>query len=331
MRPLMRPLRGLLAWLVLVGVVTGASADAGEQWGVVGERFWISDNHERGQVVGRGIRLLGTVALSGERSHGLSGLAWEPGAQRLFAVSDLGFLLELRLIMRDGFLVGAEPVWSGPLLAASGRPLRGKTLTDAEGLAWVGGEFPLCVSFERQHRVRCFDRRGRPGTAMPLLGPLSPGGRGVSAFSGVNSSLESLMYHSRRGLIAAPERHLRADPEKRLRWVSLVDGRDWTYALSDRDGCAQTAMEPQSDDAVLVIERCWVGPGIPLVVLLREARFRADRMQVEDLLVLHSGEGWKVDNFEGLAVLGDGRFVMVSDDNANVWQQTLLVMFERVR
>jgi len=39
-------------------------------------------------------------------------------------------------------------------------------------------------------------------------------------------------------------------------------------------------------------------------------------------------EGWKIDNFEGLARLDQERYLMVSDDNANPLQRTLLVLLK---
>jgi len=50
--------------------------------------------------------------------------------------------------------------------------------------------------------------------------------------------------------------------------------------------------------------------------------------KTRDLAVFNSGEGWNIDNFEGLTHLGGNRYLMVSDDNKNPLQQTLLVMFE---
>ena len=46
------------------------------------------------------------------------------------------------------------------------------------------------------------------------------------------------------------------------------------------------------------------------------------------LAKFNSSEGWLLDNFEGLARVGKNRYVMISDDNDNFFQQTLLMYFE---
>jgi len=48
----------------------------------------------------------------------------------------------------------------------------------------------------------------------------------------------------------------------------------------------------------------------------------------ELLVKMNSHQGWSIDNFEGLAKVGKHRYVMVSDDNGNFFQQTLLIYFE---
>ncbi len=49
---------------------------------------------------------------------------------------------------------------------------------------------------------------------------------------------------------------------------------------------------------------------------------------VKVLLKMNSHEGWDVDNFEGLSRVGRDRYVMISDDNDNFFQKTLLIYFE---
>ena len=51
-------------------------------------------------------------------------------------------------------------------------------------------------------------------------------------------------------------------------------------------------------------------------------------VEVDTLLRLSSGQGWALDNFEGLAVLPGGRILIVSDDNTRAVQATLLAAFE---
>jgi hypothetical protein len=46
------------------------------------------------------------------------------------------------------------------------------------------------------------------------------------------------------------------------------------------------------------------------------------------LAKLDSFKGWHIDNFEGLTKVDKNRYLMVSDDNGNFFQKTLLVFFE---
>ena len=43
---------------------------------------------------------------------------------------------------------------------------------------------------------------------------------------------------------------------------------------------------------------------------------------------MNSHKGWSVDNFEGLVRVGKNRSAMISDDNNNFFQRTLLIYFE---
>jgi len=48
----------------------------------------------------------------------------------------------------------------------------------------------------------------------------------------------------------------------------------------------------------------------------------------ETLAKLDSADGWRLDNSEGLTRVDKNRYLMVSDDNENIFQKTLLVLFE---
>ena len=64
------------------------------------------------------------------------------------------------------------------------------------------------------------------------------------------------------------------------------------------------------------------------MILLRRAHLASDgSVTVTDLARLANGDGWSVDNFEGLTRLGGQRYLMVSDDNFSLMQRTLLTCF----
>ena len=117
-----------------------------------------------------GIRLLGTVELApasidGLTLGGLSGLAWDQDAAKLYALSDRGSLFHLRPNFENGRLVGAELLAGFALRDPQNRPLAGRR-ADAEGIvlrpAGNGepGKSRLAVSFERYPRIVLFTPRG---------------------------------------------------------------------------------------------------------------------------------------------------------------------------
>jgi hypothetical protein len=95
-------------------------------------------------------------------------------------------------------------------------------------------------------------------------------------------------------------------------------------------------MEVMDDGNLLVLERAYGGLINPIVITLKKVflkgcRKRRKKKRIcksEVLAQFNSNNGWHIDNFEGLAKVGKSRYVMVSDDNDNFYQRTLLVYFE---
>ena len=93
-------------------------------------------------------------------------------------------------------------------------------------------------------------------------------------------------------------------------------------------------MEALTDGSLLTLERAFVTPLQPLIISLRRTEplpppgTNQTLLKVANVAVFDSGRGWLLDNFEGLTRHRDQRFFMVSDDNCNTWQATLLVYFE---
>ncbi len=254
---------------------------------------------------------------------GLSGLALTPRGE-LKAISDQGWWLRARL-SRDpaGRPLGLSQGRMGPLLGLDGLPLQGKPHSDAEGLAvWRGG---FLVTFERNHRLWFYPPpdglSGRPrALVLPAWLAGSPWNRGVEAVT--------VLADGRLLLLA--ER----SPGPESTRGALGDGHRWqrvTYPL--RGGFCPTALAGLPSGGCLVLERAYslaAGARARLMHLSAEQLAAGGRLRPG--LVAELAPPLTTDNFEGLAVLpaGPGRLALylLSDDNFNSVQRTLLLAFE---
>ena len=285
-----------------------------------------------------GIRLLGALRLNrasfdGLDLCGLSGLAWDEDAGLLYAISDIGGLFHLRpQFDPGGILTGVHVVAAYPLLDASGQPVR-PPFDDAEGLAIrnadnrTPGDTELLVSFEIRPRAVRYGPTGQWRGEEPLPALLSD----PHNYRDINQALEAVTIDSRWGVLVGTEAPLRGAPTGRIR-LFAGNGRYWNYPLGAAPGSALVAMEALPDGGLLTLERAFVAPLRPLIISLRRTELPSGKgktpLAVADVAVLDSSQGWLLDNFEGLTRYRDRRFFMISDDNCNAWQATLLVHFE---
>jgi hypothetical protein len=319
--------------LLLLGTLTSASAT--QDFKAV--PISLSDHVGAGGTYA-GIRLLGSLRLprteiNGLKLCGLSGLAWDEDAELLYAISDGGGLFHLKPDLDDqGYLSDVHLVAAHPLTDQSGKPLR-HPHNDSEGLAilnghnGIQGDTRLLVSFERRPRVIRYDSTGRWLGEEKIPALL----KDVKNYRGSNKALEALTVDSRWGVLVGTEFPLRNEPTGRVRIYSS-DGLSWLYPLSDSPRSALVAIEALPEGGLLTLERAFVAPMLPLIISLRLTEQLLPGMdaplKVKDAAILESGQGWLLDNFEGLSRYRDRRFFMVSDDNCISLQATLLVQFE---
>lgn len=287
-----------------------------------------------------GIRLLGALRIAraeidGLRLCGLSGLAWDEDAGLLYALSDEGRLFQLRPEFdRQGFLSRMRPVAAYPLRDAAGVPLRAP-FDDSEGLAirngenGVPGDSELLVSFEVKPRVVRYNPTGQWRGEETLPAPL----RDIRNYRDSNQALESVTIDPHWGVLVGSETPMRDDLPGQVR-IFTRNGSFWNYPLSQAPGSALVDMVILPDGGLLTLERAFVTPLRPLIISLRRTEpllvpgSGQTPLKVADVAVFDSSQGWLLDNFEGLTRYRDQRFFMVSDDNCNAWQTTLLVYFE---
>ena len=275
------------------------------------------------------IEWCGSLALPGKWQDdtpvgGLSDLAWDADESLLYLVSDRGWLHRVRPRFSDGELIALDPLKTYVLRDDNGDAFEARS-ADAESLilqrATNGkrGDSVLLIGFEGDTRLQRFYPNGRAADEA-----LYPGGlRGA----GANRGPEAMARHPREGVIVGLESPPTGNETGVTQLFALDSGAEWRYPLADEAGSALTALAPYGD-GLLALERAFAPPA-PLVISLRRLSLASNaRLEIKTLARLSSGEGWRLDNFEGLTALSDRRFLMVSDDNFSLAQQTLLSCFE---
>ncbi len=254
----------------------------------------------------------------------ISDLAYDMANKRLYMLADDGlyFLFEAEFAEQISKL---KPLRSVVLTQKNAKPFV-HYRRDSEGMT-LDGKGRVLVSFEEQAKIGRFDAKGEMVYRYRLPDRLSS----VKNYRNKNKSLESLAYHPRYGILTAAEYPLKRYPRMR-QTIYALDGREWHFRAQDDAGSAVVSMEVMDDGNILILERAFAGFLSPIVITLKKVYLdRCDRnaeCKSEVLASFDNTKGWMIDNFEGLAKVGRNRYVMVSDDNDNFYQRTLLIYFE---
>ncbi len=318
--------KALLIFLLLLAT-TGHSKPVGEPFQLSreildGERFM-------------DIRLLGTVELFNPKINGLSadelsGLGWDNSAQRLYAITDNALLFHFKPIFKDNILVKMDLIEGHRLRNKKSKRLKGK-LRDAEGLHLLRrpASTHLLISFERIPRIHEFSVTGESIRPHPLPHPLED----KSRYSSANKALEAVTYHPTLGLITAPEFPLTNTSHRRhTLYLRSPQGKTQRYHMPryDAENSAITAISVLADGRLVILERTFSSIFTPVVVGIHVATLplNGEALNVHTAALFDNAEGWSVDNYEGLAYLGNNRFLMVTDNNDSPLQRTLFTHFE---
>jgi hypothetical protein len=244
----------------------------------------------------------------------------------LTAISDLGRWWRSSLVLRQGQLVGLGPVRHGRLRDASGVALRRGAPGDAESLTRLR-QGDWLVGFERQHRVLRYRDLSGPGTPVEPPPDLmdAPGNGGLEGLAQLPDGRLLALAEQMPGL---------AGPESRAAWFGLPQAGRITWQMTSympAPGLDPTDVAALPDGGALVLERrfsMFGGFGARLAHLPPEALRGASPMTGETWLDLPP-DG-PAENWEGVAVArhaGRNLVVILSDDNQNVWQQSLLLLY----
>jgi hypothetical protein len=264
---------------------------------------------------------------------GYSGIALDPSGQTLLAISDAGTWLRATLDYDGRKLRGLGDARLGPLLGKDGKPLRDDQERDSEAFALVDGtpgKGTAYVSFERRHRIeRCpFDgqRFGPPSGSVPLPGPAKRMTR--------NSGLEAIAFIRNgplEGTLIAFAEHL-TDSKGNLQGWLIGGSSPGPLALKRIAGFDITDAAALPDGGIVLLERKFnYSEGIKMRVRRISAAELKRRGLIQGEVLLEADGTLNIDNMEAIAAYraasGETVLTLMSDDNFNPLQRTLVLQF----
>jgi hypothetical protein len=276
------------------------------------------------------LKFLSGLALRSEDPGfgGLSGLTVEEKAGELtvIAITDEGEKLAGRLVTKEGRLTGLDHVTLEPLVNPEGAPVAGKVSGDAESISRLP-DGRVLVGFERRHRIWAYGP-GLSGRATVFETPAELE-RAPS-----NGGVESIANWPDGRILAITEQLQTAASNLA---AFLFKGKTWTaleWKPSDR-GFEPSDATVLPDGDLLVLERLW-SPFAPTTLRSRLLRVKGEAVKggavLQGTLLAELAAPLIAENFEGVSTFrnrrGATQLLLVSDDNFNGAQRTLLLWFE---
>jgi hypothetical protein len=261
------------------------------------------------------------------RFGGLSGLTI--GADgKLYSVSDRGYWVSAQMIFDvNGKLTDLTDWNIQPILSTTGAPVT-DPLYDAEALARaLDGSF--LIAFEGFHRIWRYAPPPATFDSLPVPVPVPPD----LAKAPFNGGLECTAVMPDGGILAVTEEY--ANPDGTFKGWLLEDERFEELSYFPSNGFQVSDCAALKNGDVIFLERRYVPLGILFarLKLVKAVNIRpGGKLAGEELLRLEYP--LEVDNFEGVAVQEDAlkgtTIYLVSDDNYNVFQRTLLLQFRLI-
>ena len=264
---------------------------------------------------------------------GFSGLVIDAGG-RLTAVSDQGHWLTAELrFTADGALEGIGAGRMGPLCDDDGAPVAGKERRDAEELEELPGRGFL-VSFEHHHRIVLYDadENGHSSlSGVPRPFPFPPDIVHIER----NAGMEAVALLADGRLLTFAE-ELRTIEHDIIGWIGDPAKGDWRHlTLATREDFLPTGAATLPAGDVVLLGRSFTretGSRVRLSLIEAASLVPGARLQPRELALLAPPA--TVDNMEAVAVQcgpqGEVFIYLLSDDNYNDHQRTLLMQFELV-
>jgi Esterase-like activity of phytase len=245
--------------------------------------------------------------LGGEKIGEFSSLVRAPDGNGLLAVSDRGYIARLNVTIDDDRLTAVAVTELHPLTGPEGAAMRKGFSPEAAAVLPDGN---LAVVNEATAALHVFDTTG----ALLFDDLLPPPLRDVALQASAKDGVEALAFTAATGAIAVSEEPYLGEPRNRHllhsafagSWVINVDGPESTSIKGlEVEGDKLFVLERTRDDVTDAL--------YPFLRILDLAECQAAMACTGTAHPLTIGTLTDAD-FEGIAALGGGRFLIVSDD-----------------
>jgi len=244
---------------------------------------------------------------------------------RLIAIGDQGIEATIGFTGTPEALGDVAIVALFALRSVDGKRLLDKESGDAESLL-CDGPLRRIVGFEHQHRIALYEEGG---SVTPI--PIPPAARMLPT----NAGIEGIARLADGNLLLVAEGG--GDAQKGPAWIGTgASAGDWAeLTLRRSEGFVPTGVATLPNGDVLLLERFFTeatGPAAR-ISLLRAVEIKPGA-EIRPREIARIQPPLTVDNFEGIAVApaddGGTLVFLLSDDNFNPWQRTLLLVFRLV-
>jgi hypothetical protein len=288
------------------------------------------ERKEFGKLLWRGgLNLFGKTHFFG----GYSGLAIDPSGRSLLAISDAGLWLKAEIAYDGRRIKGLNRAVLGPILGPDGKPVRSEAERDTEAVAPVSGnttEGTAFVSFEREHAIKRYpftaDRFGPPSDAIRL----PAGAKAMNPNQGIEAIAYLAAGRLKGTLVAFSERRL--DKRGNLQGWLIGGPNPGAIALKRLGGFDITDVAPLPDGGIVVLERRFrYSEGVKMRIRrIAESELKPGST-MEGEVLLEAADNLNIDNMEAIAAhranSGETILTLMSDDNYNAFQRTLIMQF----
>ena len=255
-----------------------------------------------------------------------SGLAWDYDEHILYSITDGGYLVKLKPIFEKNQLVDIQISSYQKLKNDNGQELTGRS-SDSEGMALINhnnhiiGDTELLISFERIPRVVRYKTDGSVIETMDIdIINHEPD------YESTNKQFEAITEYPKYNFITGTERPFLHDSFGVIKLFNHTKQISQIHLSNAKYG-ALVGLTTTPKNNIIALERVFINVFLGLGFHLHLLEKHESGFKQTTVFSSTAGDGYFNDNFEGISHYKDNYFFMISDDNRNPYQRSLLVYF----